>query len=158
MRKQNVRIVKDANIITTTAMHWFHHGSAHDELPDALRDTPLGRYVNGAISLEQALDSFCRPVEDKFMNTSKSEAVESLLLEAWKSVIATASAITYTSGNRQKLADFVVALQYRPTLMKGEHVCQLNGGKVWKDLPEFGMQMREAWNMGEFACCSCARG
>lgn len=129
-------------------MHWFHSAS-HDELPDAPQINNLTRYLNGRKSLEQTLDAFCQPVEDKFMNTSKSETVEPLLLEAWSAVITVASATAHASENKQKLADFVVALQYRPTLWKGESVCQLHGEKVWKDLPEFGLQMREAWNLGK---------
>lgn len=133
-------------------MHWFHHhdnaSAAYDELPSTPQTESLKNYLNGTISYEEALDTFCGPVEDKFMNTAKSEAVESLLIDTWKTVIAFAEATPHASENRQKLADFVIALQYRPTLMKGEHTCQLNGGKVWKDLPGFGMQMREAWNLG----------
>lgn len=94
------------------------------------------------------MDAFCRPIEDKFMNTSRSEAVESLLLDAWSAVIAVASATAHSIESRQKLADFVIALEYRPTLMKGDQICVLHGAKVWKDLPIFGLQMREAWNLG----------
>lgn len=131
-------------------MHWFH-AVHYDELPDTLQNTNLTRHLNGRKSLDQAVDAFCRPIEDKFMNTSKSEAVEPLLLEAWTAVIAVASATTHTSENRQKLVDFVITLQYKPTLMKGDQTCVLHGGKVWKDLPMFGIQMREAWNMGTYA-------
>lgn len=131
-------------------MHWFHHGASHEELPDALQETPIGKYLSGHQSFEDALEAFCRPVEDKFMNTSKSESVEPLLREACDTIISIASATTHTSENRQKLADFVVALQYRPTLMKGDSICRVNDAKVWKELPVFGMQMREAWNLGEF--------
>lgn len=128
-------------------MHWFH-AAAYEDLPETTQNTNLTRYLNGHKSREQALDAFCEPTEDKFMNTSKSEAVETPLQEAWTAVITVASATAHTSANRQKLADFVVALQYRPTLTKGEHTCELHGGKVWKDMPDFGMQMREAWNLG----------
>lgn len=130
-------------------MHWFHHDASHYEIPETLRDTVIAKYLNGNKSHEQALDAFCRPVEDKFMNTTKSEVVEPLLMEGWNTIISIASATPHTSANRQKLADFVVALQYRPTLMKGEHTCQLHDAKVWKELPAFNIQMRDAWNMGE---------
>lgn len=130
-------------------MHWFR-AAQYDELPDGPQNNNLTKYLNGRKTLESALDDFCRPVEDKFMNTSKSESVETLLLDTWTAVIAVASATARTSENRQKLADFMLALQYRPTLMKGDEVCQLHGMKAWKDLPEFGVQMREAWNLGRW--------
>lgn len=133
-------------------MHWFHHqddaSAAYDELDSTPQTEILKNYLNGSISSEKALDKFCEPVEDRFMNTAKSDSVESLLLDTWRTVIAFARATPHASENKQKLADFMIALQYRPTLMKGEHTCQLDGGKVWKDLPGFGMQMREAWNFG----------
>lgn len=128
-------------------MHWFH-AADHEELPDTPQNNNLTKYLNDRTSLEHALDAFCRSIENKFMITRKSESVESLLLEAWAAVIAVASSTAHTSEKRQKFADFMIALQFRPTLMRGDETCQLHGEKVWKGLPEFGMQMREAWNLG----------
>lgn len=130
-------------------MHFFH-ASAHEELPDTPQSTNLTKYLHGRKSLQQAVDTFCQPVENKFMDTSRSEAVESLLLEAWSAVVAVAGATPHASENRQKLADFVMALTDRPTLMKGDQTAELYGRKVWRGLPGLGLQMREAWNMGKF--------
>jgi len=42
----------------------------------------------------------------------------------------------------------MVSLTSRPTLSKGDSTCKIDDMTVWRDLPVFGWQLREAWNLG----------
>jgi hypothetical protein len=99
--------------------------------------------------LNNALETFCRPTEDAFMSSQSASEVESQLWRVWKAVIATATQTPHDSPAQQKLADFVLELRNRPVLERQGQVCKVWEAVVWKDLPIFGPQMREAWNDGE---------
>lgn len=99
-------------------------------------------------ALGAALESFCKPTEEAFMNSSE---VEAQLWRVWKAVVAAATQTPHDSPGHQKLADFVLQLRNRPVLERQGKVCKVWGDAVvWKDLPIFGPEMREAWNEGEF--------
>jgi hypothetical protein len=100
--------------------------------------------------LSTALESFCKPTEETFMSSQSASEVESQLWRVWKTVVATATQTTHDSPGQQKLADFVLELRNRPVLERQGKVCKVWDAVVWKDLPIFGPQMREAWNDGEF--------
>jgi len=103
-------------------------------------------------SLTNTLDAFCKPTEEKFMNSQSASEVENQLWRVWKAVVATATQTAHDSPGRQKLADFVLEVQKRPQLECQGNVCKIwDEAVVWTDLPIFGPQMREAWNDGELS-------
>lgn len=100
-------------------------------------------------SLGAAIDSFCSPTEDIFMGSQNASEVEAQLWRAWKALVAAATQTPHDSPGRQKLADFVLEVRNRPALERQGKVCKVWDAAVWKDLPIFGPQMREAWNEGK---------
>lgn len=107
----------------------------------------LHGYVSGHVSsLGSAQDKFCQSVEDKFMNTENPSDVEESLWRAWRAVTGVAAQTPFDSEQNHKLVTMVVNLQTRPKLEKNGNTCQISDAVVWKDLPLFGMQMRESWN------------
>ena len=98
-----------------------------------------------------AVESFCKPTEEAFMNSQNASEVETQLWRVWKAVVAAATQTPHDSPAQQKLADFVLELRNRPTLERQGKVCKVWEAVVWKDLPILGPQMREAWNDGEFS-------
>lgn len=110
----------------------------------------LSQWLSGhSKSVGDALDSFCEPVEDRFFQTENASDAEAPLWTTWQAAIGEAAATSHTSPQRQKLVDFVVNLTSRPTLSKGDSLCQIDGMTVWRDLPVFGWELREAWNLGK---------
>ena len=110
---------------------------------------------NETANPESTLDAFCEPIENRYYeeNTNASD-VEDLLWPAWQCLIACAAATPHDSKGQQKLVELVLRVQQRPALEKkkkeeGGEVCHVQDGVVWRDLPVFGWQMREAWNAGE---------
>lgn len=104
-------------------------------------------------ALDTALESFCKPTEESFMSSQSASEVESQLWRVWKAVVAAATQTPHDSPAHQKLADFVLQLRNRPVLERQGKTCRVWGESVvWKDLPIFGPEMREAWNEGEFSC------
>ncbi|KAI7158607.1 hypothetical protein KC349_g4723 [Hortaea werneckii] len=101
---------------------------------------------DGGASHESTLDAFCEPVESRYKQTTNPSDVEDLLWPAWQCLIACAAATPHESEGQQKLVDLVLGLQHRPVLEKDGEVCHVQEGLVWRDLPVFGWQMREAWN------------
>lgn len=99
-------------------------------------------------SLDDALDAFCRRVEEQIATKNASE-IESDLRQLWKVIIALAAS---SSGDntRQTLADFMLGIAQRPALQSDGQTCKLHEMTVWKDLPIFGWQLREAWNNGPY--------
>lgn len=107
----------------------------------------IPNYLANDEPLERALEAFCEPVESQNANHQDSDAVEEALWQCWRAVVATAACVPHTSEKRQKLVNFVLEVQRRPSLSKAGQPCVAQGGEVWKDLPIFGMEMREAWNL-----------
>ena len=127
--------------------------SASQEVLDSAEYDTLTKYLAGDIKdLAAALAAFAKPVEDKYMSTGDASDVQGLLSLSWDSVVAIAASTAYTSPRRQKLADFLVRLAYRPTLMRDGEVCQISGMTVWRDLPTLGWEIRDAWNFGTPLC------
>ena len=124
--------------------------SPSQEVLDSPEYGVLTKYLAGDIQTEaDALDAFCQPIENKYMQTANPPDVEGLLWRAWESVVAVAASTAYGSRNRQKLADsFMLDLLYRPTLSKDGQDCVVEGMTVWRDLPVFGWELREAWDLG----------
>ncbi|RMY72799.1 hypothetical protein D0862_14396 [Hortaea werneckii] len=109
----------------------------------------LSNLANGndeGASHESILDAFCEPVENRYIETTDSSDVEELLWPSWQCLIACAAATSHESEGQQKLVDVVLGLQHRAVLEKEGEVCHVQDGVVWRDLPLFGWQMREAWN------------
>lgn len=127
--------------------------SPSNEILHSKEFVALSKHLSGHhTSLGEALDAFCEPVEDKYMKTENPADVEGLLWKAWQAIVAVAASTPHTSPNRQKLVDFLLGLEHRPVLMKGGDVCEIQGLKVWKDLPVLGWELRETWNFGTFRC------
>ncbi|KAK5170339.1 uncharacterized protein LTR77_004926 [Saxophila tyrrhenica] len=97
-------------------------------------------------SVGDALDIFCQPVENKFFQTENAQNVEPLLWRAWQAIVGEAATTPHTSQHKQKLVELMLNLAFRPTLSRGESICEVDGMKVWRDLPIFGWELREAWN------------
>lgn len=106
-------------------------------------------YLNGEIDLHAAVDIFCKPVETTCSGSEASEAIEESLRRAWQAVVTIASSLEHSSGSRQELVDFILALQARQMPTNDGQKCVIQDAKIWEDLPFFGMEMREAWNLGE---------
>jgi len=129
-----------------------------------LREEPqyqlLNQYAhdNGTRSPESTLDAFCEPIENRYLETTNPADVEELLWSAWQCLIGCAAATPSESAGQQKLVDLVLRLQHRAALGKEGEVCHVQGGVVWRDLPVFGWQMREAWNAGEYLVPPSFRG
>ncbi|RMY45886.1 hypothetical protein D0863_15951 [Hortaea werneckii] len=121
-----------------------------------LRENPqyqlLSAYAhdNGTANPESTLDAFCEPIENRYYEaTTNPSDIEELLWPAWQCLIACAAATPHESAaGQQKLVELVLRVQRRPALEKkgGGEVCSVQDGVVWRDLPIFGWQMREAWN------------
>lgn len=118
-----------------------------DDVLQASQFTAVDGYVkNDDADLGDALNQFARPVEDQFQQNP--DDVETTLTTAWKSIIAAGADEQWNWPKAQKLANFVLELQSRPDLEKDGQACQVQGMTVWKDLPTFGWQLRDAWNFG----------
>ncbi|QIW95244.1 hypothetical protein AMS68_000762 [Peltaster fructicola] len=121
--------------------------NAHNDVNSSVEYKAAHDYVSGHVtSLAKAQDKFCEPAEDKFMTTQNAEDVEGLLWKAWGGVVELAKTTADNTVHRQKLVDFVLGLQQRPKLQKGDEVCKVWDATVWSDLPVFGAQIRECWN------------
>lgn len=121
--------------------HTIKHSAEYKSLTTHLSNKPQ--------PLGTALDSFCGPTEDLFMQSKATSEIEAQLWHAWKAIIAAATQTPHDSAGRQKLADFVLALRDRPVLERNGKVCKVWDATVWKELPVFGAAMREAWNAGK---------
>lgn len=108
----------------------------------------LSKYIADEISLDTAIKDFCSDIEAKFYETGDAEALEEPLWQAWQAVVTMATSLPPASDSRQRLVDFVLQVQSRPDLEKDGEPCMVQGAKVWEELPIFGMEMREAWNLG----------
>jgi hypothetical protein len=108
----------------------------------------LNDYATGKISSQdEALDKFCQNVEAEAQSADEDD-LEELLAVSWKAIISAAACTSFTDAGMQKLVDFVLELGSRPDLEKNGKSCVLHDMTLWKDLPTFGWQMRDAWNFG----------
>lgn len=103
-------------------------------------------FVSGATGLEAALEKFCGPAESEWKSSKDAEEVEEHLKISWQSIVAAAATTSFTEASQQKLVDFVMTLQERSDVEKDGQACQVQGMTMWKDLPTFGWQIRDAWN------------
>jgi hypothetical protein len=105
-------------------------------------------YAIGKISpQDEALDKFCQHVETQAQSADEDD-LEELLTVSWKAIISAAAGTSFTDTGMQKLVEFVLELGSRPDLEKDGKSCVVHDMTLWKDLPTFGWQMRDAWNFG----------
>lgn len=95
---------------------------------------------------------FAEPVESQ-LKSGNSEEAEEELTKCWKAVIAKAAGSSHKEGAHSPLAALLVSLsQRRADEQKADSSFgEVHGMKVWRDLPTFGWQVRDAWNFGECA-------
>ena len=106
-------------------------------------------YLHDDIDLPAAVDIFCKPVETAVLDSTRS--IEEQLRRAWQAVIAIASSIEHSSGSRPQLVEFVLRVSERSMAKStAGRECVTQNAKIWEDLPFFGTEMREAWNLGEW--------
>lgn len=109
----------------------------------------LGEYQSGNVSTSASvLDKLSEPVEKEVSSSADAGEVEEHLTTTWNSIISKAAETSFTDPSMPKLVDLVMALQSRPDLQKDSKAFQLEDMTIWRDLPMFGRQMREAWNLG----------
>lgn len=109
----------------------------------------VGDHLSGNVSTsEDVLNKLSEPVEKEVSSSGDSGEVEEHLNTTWKSIISKAADTPFTDPGMTKLVDLVTALQKRPDIQKDSKAFQLEDMTVWRDLPMFGRQMREAWNLG----------
>jgi hypothetical protein len=134
--------------------------------------TPTQEIVNSAqykalVQSQDAIEAFCKPVEGSLASSDDTSKAEDALGQAWKALIGLACQTPYTSSSQAGLVSFLLNLQSRPDVEKDGQVITVQDMAVWRDLPLFGWQMREAWNAGKCALpvemlfadisCSCDR-
>lgn len=107
-------------------------------------------HLNNEIDLHVALDIFCKPTETLVLASRACETIKEQLRRAWQAVIAVASSIEHSSSSSsgRQLADFVLYVSERSMSTSTGRECVIQDARVWEDLPFFGMEMREAWNLG----------
>lgn len=109
----------------------------------------LGDHLSGtAITSDNVISKLIEPVEKELSSSGDSEKVEEHLITLWQSIIARAAETPFTDPSMPKLVDLVMALQNKPDLQKDSKAFQLDDLTLWRDLPMFGREMREAWNLG----------
>lgn len=104
--------------------------------------------LDNASTSENVLDKFSEPVERVISTSEDSGEVEEQLGTTWKSIISTAALTPFKDPGMPKLVDLILALQERTDVQKNNRVFQVEDMTIWQDLPMFGWQMREAWNLG----------
>lgn len=123
---------------------------ASSEVQGSSQYTALNEYISeNTLELESALDKFSQAAEQQFQTTEDPSRVQEELEKSWRSVVSIAAETSFTDAGMQKLVDFVLELQSRPDLEKDGKTCKVQEMIVWKDLPTFGWQMRDAWNFGK---------
>lgn len=104
--------------------------------------------VSSRTTATDITERFCEPVEHQYASTGKADELEEQLITGWQALIARAAETSFKDLSMPKLVDFVTALQQRPDLEKDGQKCNVQDMTIWKDLPLFGWQMRDAWNFG----------
>lgn len=110
----------------------------------------LHEYFLGKKTPVNTLDSFCEPIENKWMSRQDAEEVEEELNMSWKGLLGQAMNTSFKDPAQQKLVDFVNSVKRRPDLAKGDSTCKVQGMTVWRDLPLLGYKVRDAWNTREY--------
>jgi Protein of unknown function (DUF3632) len=102
-----------------------------------------------ASALDEAIARFVAPVRSAFLHDQASEsAIDAMLWAAWEPVLLAAGTASATTQDR--LVDLLTGIKNQGVLTReqGRRECVIWGGlKVFTDLPCFGAQMREAWDM-----------
>jgi hypothetical protein len=103
-----------------------------------------------ARTMGESVARFVAPVRSAFVHEQIAQsAIEAMLWTAWQPVIAAAGASSGTAQDR--LVDLLTGIKNQGVLTRdqGRQECVVWGGlKVFADLPLFGAQMREAWDIG----------
>ncbi|KAF1980857.1 hypothetical protein K402DRAFT_408891 [Aulographum hederae CBS 113979] len=95
----------------------------------------------GSDNVESVVSSFTAPTLRALEeNSNDTKPAENALWNAWNALIKKASETPH--GNQEALVTFITTLRSKS---EGEGE-KLEGGELWKDLPGFGMAMRDAWN------------
>lgn len=119
------------------------------EYYEALISTYLASDDAGA--LDETLARFVAPVNAAFVESSDPEdAVESILWAAWTALIAAAEASADAAQTRLVELVSKVSGQEVPARADGRRDCRVWGLQVYSDLPVFGAQMREEWDVTFF--------
>ncbi|KAF2770671.1 hypothetical protein EJ03DRAFT_310272 [Teratosphaeria nubilosa] len=121
------------------------------EVPKKIQKYPTYRSLNQYIlgqtrDPEAARDEFCKPVETEIQDGGKAKDVEKSLGQQWQTLIAMASTIQYGDPVHSQLVTFLQNIQDRPDVEQDGKPFQVQEMTVWKDLPLFGWEVREAWN------------
>jgi hypothetical protein len=108
-----------------------------------LQATPAG-------ALGETVARFVAPMRSAFVDEQVAQsAIEAMLWTAWQPVIVAAGASSGTVQDR--LVDLLTGIRSQGVLTRdqGRQECVVWGTlKVFADLPLFGAQMREAWDLG----------
>jgi hypothetical protein len=132
--------------------------TANKVIQESTQYSIVNDYVIGQVSSQdEALNKFCQHVETEAQSADEDD-LEELLTVSWKAIISAAAGTPFTDAGMQKLVDFVLELGSRPDLEKDGKSCVVHDMTLWKDLPTFGWQMRDAWNFGRSCTDSSTRG
>lgn len=103
-----------------------------------------------ASALDEAIARFVAPVRSAFVRDQAPESViEGMLWAAWEPVLVAVG--TASAARQDRLVDLLAGIRSQGVLTRGQgrQECVIWGGlKVFTDLPCFGAQLREAWDMG----------
>ncbi|SMR48742.1 unnamed protein product [Zymoseptoria tritici ST99CH_3D1] len=98
-------------------------------------------------ALDKVIDHLSEPVESCVQSSANSDEVDEHLTTTWKAIIAKAAETSFKDASSSKLVDVVMQMQSRPDVKKDGSAFQVEKMTLWKDLPTFGWQMRDAWNL-----------
>lgn len=116
--------------------------------------TVLEDHLSGNVNTsEDVLNKFCEPVEKEVSSSGDAGEVEEHLNITWNAIISKAAETSFTDSSMSKLVELVTSLQARQDTQRDSKAFQLEDMTIWRDLPMFGRQMREAWNLGSSGIC-----
>jgi hypothetical protein len=124
--------------------------SPTDDVRNSQAYAALAQYLSGQATVADTQDLFCGPVKDAYNASGGSADVEDLLNQSWRAVITLAASSPHGNPAHRKLEDFLLSLQGRRDVEIENEQCVVQGMTVWRDLPFFGWQLREAWNSSEY--------
>ncbi len=133
------------------AAHDDAHTSAYETVV-SYYDAVINQYLQSDIpsALDEAVAQFVAPVNSAFEHPESADVdVEGILWEAWERVIRAAGSAAEVTLAR--LVDLMIAIKGQGILTRdqGRQECVVWGGRVYLDLPMFGAQMREMWDVIE---------
>ncbi|MFE9601416.1 DUF3632 domain-containing protein [Streptomyces hokutonensis] len=126
-----------------------------DDIASRYYETLLSGYLRTAptMTTEEAVARFVAPVRSAFVDDQAAEStIEAMLWAAWYQVVLAAR--TSSGISQEKIVDLLTGIRNLGVLSRdqGRHRCEIWGGlKVFVDLPCFGAEMREEWNIGSDA-------